>query len=97
MTKARVLVFLVCLATLAGGVLPARSQGAITVTNADQIRQLAPSFVASLGSPVSEVSPRVHVDYANILRTISLMSPPPALQARLAEVPRKTYLPALHR
>ncbi len=85
----------VCLAALAQ---PASGQAGITVTGAEQVRDLAPAASTPLETAAVGVAPRIVFDSPNAIRILPLPSLPAGLTTVLAEVPYyPIYLPLVKR
>jgi hypothetical protein len=76
---------------------PVPSQAGISITGADQVRDLAAAASAGLSTAASDVTPRIDLDSPNAIRIVPLVDPPPALVAALRDVPFRIYLPTLER
>jgi len=76
---------------------PASGQSGISITGADQVRDLASVGSSGVPTAAAEVTARIEFDSPNLIRIVPLPTLPEALVVALAEVPYRLYLPVLVR
>jgi len=76
---------------------PVSGQAGITITGADQMRDLASTASSGVATAAVKVTARIQFDSPNTMRIVPLPKVPGALVAALAEVPYRLYLPAVVR
>jgi hypothetical protein len=68
-------------------------QTVITITGADQTRDLAPAASDGLASAATGVSPRIQLDSPNYVRILPLVALPAGLAVALADASHVVLLP----